>query len=67
MPVGALQADFGFLLGSSTSVGTGDVLLFLGLGLHLAIVLPGAAFSAALEGYAAHDDGIYVVASKRHD
>ena len=67
MPVGTLQSDFGFLLGSPAAVSAGDVLLLLSLGLHLGLVLPGAAFSTALEGDATHDDGIYVVASECHD
>ena len=39
MPVGPLLTVFGFLSGRAATVGTGDVLFLLGLGLHLAIVL----------------------------
>ena len=39
MPIGPLLTVFGFLLGRATTVSTSDILLFLGLGLHLAIVL----------------------------
>ena len=39
MPVRPLLTVFGFLSGRAAPVGTSDVLLLLGLGLHLAIVL----------------------------
>ena len=39
MPVRPLLTVFGFLSGRAATVGTSDVLLLLGLGLHLAIVL----------------------------
>ena len=39
MSVGTLLAVFGFLTGRTAAVGTSDILLLLGLGLHLAIVL----------------------------
>ena len=38
MPVGPLLTVFGFLTCRAAAVGTGDILLLLGLGLHLAIV-----------------------------
>ena len=39
MPVGPLLTVFGFLLCRAATVSTSDILLFLGFGLHLAIVL----------------------------
>ena len=39
MPVGPLLTVFGFLTGRAATVGTGDVLFLLGLGLDLAVVL----------------------------
>ena len=39
MPVGTLLAILGFLAGRTATVSTGDILLLLGFGLHLAIVL----------------------------
>ena len=39
MPIGPLLTVFGFLTGRAAAVGTSDILLLLGLGLHLAIVL----------------------------
>ena len=39
MPVRPLLTVFGFLSGRAATVGTSDVLLLFGLGLHLAIVL----------------------------
>ena len=39
MSVGTLLAVFGFLTGRTAAVGTSDILLLLGFGLHLAIVL----------------------------
>ena len=38
MTIGTLLTVFGFLTGRAAAVGTGDILLFLGLGLHLAII-----------------------------
>ena len=38
MPVSPLLAVFGLLTGRATTVSTSDILLLLGLGLHLAIV-----------------------------
>ena len=38
MAVSALLAVFGFLLGRATAMGTGDVFLLFGLGLHLTLV-----------------------------
>ncbi len=46
MPVGPLLTVFGFLPGRATTVGTGNVLLFLGLGLHLIIFLTRPATSS---------------------
>ena len=37
LAVGTLLAVFGLLAGRAAAVGTGDVLFFLGLGLHLAL------------------------------
>ena len=39
MPVGTLLAILGFLTRRTATVSTGDILLLLGFGLHLAIVL----------------------------
>ena len=39
MPVGTLLAILGFLTCRTATVSTGDILLLLGFGLHLAIVL----------------------------
>ena len=39
MSVGSLLTVFGFLTGRAAAVGTSDILLLFGLGLHLAIVL----------------------------
>ena len=41
MPVGPLFAVFSLLLGRAATVSTSDVLLFLGLGLHLVVLLAG--------------------------
>jgi len=38
MPIGTLLTVFGFLLGRAATVGTSDVLLFLGLGLDLVVL-----------------------------
>ena len=38
MPIGTLLTVFGFLLGRTTTVGTSDILLFLGLGLYLVVL-----------------------------
>ena len=38
MPIGTLLTVFGFLLGRTTTVGTSDILLFLGLGLDLVVL-----------------------------
>ena len=38
MTVGPLLTVFGLLTCRAAAVGTGDILLFLGLGLHLAII-----------------------------
>lgn len=58
MPVGALLAVFGFLLGRAAAVGAGNVFLLLGLGLHL--VLFRARTAAAPEGYAVDEDVLEV-------
>ena len=39
MSVGTLLAVFGLLSGRTATVGTGDILLLLGFGLHLTVVL----------------------------
>ena len=39
MSVGTLFAVLGLLTGRAATVGTGDILLFLGLGLHLVLLL----------------------------
>ena len=46
MPIGPLLTVFGFLPGRAAAVGTGDVLLFLGLGLYLVVFLPRPATSS---------------------
>ena len=38
MPIGTLLTVFGFLLGRTATVGTSDILLFLGLGLYLVVL-----------------------------
>ncbi len=38
MTIGTLATDVGLLLGRTATMGTSDVLLLLGLGLHLAII-----------------------------
>ena len=38
MPIGTLLTVFGFLLGRAATVGTSDILLFLGLGLDLVVL-----------------------------
>ena len=43
MPIGTLLTVFGFLLGRAATVGTSDILLFLGLGLDLVVLLTGTA------------------------
>jgi hypothetical protein len=43
MPIGPLLTVFGFLLGRATTVGTSDILLFLGFGLYLVICFAGTA------------------------
>ena len=42
MPIGTLLTVFGLLLGRAATVGTSDILLFLGLGLYLVLLLTGA-------------------------
>jgi len=41
MSVCPLLTIFGFLHGRAAAVGTGDIFLFLGLGLYLAIIVAG--------------------------
>ena len=41
MPIGALLAVLGLLAGGTGAVGAGDVLLLLGLGLHLVVLFAG--------------------------
>ena len=50
MSVCPLLTVFSLLLGRATTVGTSDVLLFLGLGLHLVVLLAGT--TATSEVYA---------------
>ena len=38
MPIGPLLTVFGLLLGRAATVSTSDILLFLGLGLHLVLL-----------------------------
>ena len=68
VPVGALASDVGLHLGRTTAVSPGDILLLLGLGLHLGVFFSLFLLGASLEGDAAtHDDGIDVVSSEvRH-
>ena len=66
MAICPLTADVGLLLGRTATMGTGDVLLFLGLGLHLGL-LTGIGFplGTTLEGYAtSRDYCIYIVSTK---
>ena len=60
MAVGPLFAVLRLLLGRAGAVGTGDVLLFLGLGLYLALVRV-AAFSAATERYAILQNALEII------
>ena len=55
VPVGALLPVLGFLACRTASVCTGDIFLFLGLGLHFAIVVLFRS-AAAFEDHAAHDN-----------
>ena len=41
MPIGPLLTVFGLLLGRTATVGTSDILLFLGLGLDLVVLFAG--------------------------
>jgi len=50
MPIGTLLTVFGFLLGRAATVGTSDILLFLGLGLYLVVLF--ARTTATTEIYA---------------
>ena len=62
LAVGALLAVFGFLTGRTGTVGTCDVFLLLGLGLHFALV--GVfAFPAAAKVDAILQDGLEIVFS----
>ena len=58
--VGALLAVFSLLHGGPAAVGTGDVLLFLGLGLYLARV-GAAALTTAAERDAVFKDSLKIV------
>ena len=49
MPVGPLLTVFGFLSGRAATVGTGDVLFLLGLGLDLTVVFGLIAASAEVD------------------
>ena len=66
MSVSPLATDVGLLLGGTAAVCSCDVLFLLSLGLHLSFVLLRAAFRAASECNALHDDGIDVVSSVIH-
>ena len=66
MAIGTLATDVGLLLGRAATMGTGDVLFLLGLGLHLGL-LTGIGFplGTTLEGYAtSRDYCIYIVSTK---
>jgi len=54
MSVSPLLTVFGLLTCRAATVGAGDILLFLGLGLHLVILLTGS--SASPEVDAIHED-----------
>ena len=49
MPVGPLFTVFGLLLSRATTVSTSDVLLFLGLGLHLVVLLAGTTATSEVD------------------
>ena len=59
MAISPLLTVFGFLHRRATAVGTGDVFLFLGFRLHLAVVFLFA--SAASERNAILKDGLEIV------
>ena len=64
MSVCPLLTVFGFLLGRAATVGTSDVLLFLGLGLHLVVLLAGT--TATSEVYAIYQDVLEIFFSCSH-
>ena len=70
MTIGTLATDVGLLLGRTAAMGTSDVLLLLGLGLHLGLLTGiGFALWPSLEGDATSSDNcIYIVSTKHvHD
>ena len=70
MTIGTLATDVGLLLGRTATMGTSDVLLLLGLGLHLGLLTGiGFALWTTLEGdTTSRDDCIYIVSTKHvHD
>ena len=66
MTIGTLATDIGLLFGRTATMGTSDVLLLLGLGLHLGLLTRiGFALRTTLEGDAtSRDDCIYIVSTK---
>lgn len=65
VPIGTLTPDVGLHLGRAAAMGTSDILLLPGLGLHLGVFLSLFLLWSTLEGDAAtHDDGIYVISSE---
>ena len=62
MPVRPLLTVFGFLSGRAATVGTGDVLFLLGLGLDLAVVL--GLIAAPSEVDAVFEDILKIVHSR---
>ena len=59
MPIGTLLTVFGLLSGRAAAVGTSDILLLLGLGLHLVLFL--ARTAATTEVNAVFEDILKVV------
>ena len=54
MSVSPLLTVFDFLSGRAATVGTGDILFLLGLGLHLVVFLTGSSASPEID--AIHED-----------
>ena len=66
MTIGTLTTDVGLLLGRTATMSPSDVLLLLGLGLHLGLLTGiGFALRTTLEGDStSRDDSIYIVSTK---
>lgn len=65
--VSALSADVGFHLGRSASMGSGNILLLLGLGLYLGLLfLPLVALGTSFEGNTPLDYCVNIVTTVIH-